>query len=109
MDRMARVNTQKTCFINSWLSGNVSTSKSDAMGLIPVRMILMRLVSHSHTCISISSDRLVVIHDSEVGKGSGPWQELAVRRACAEVIKRMKGDKEWIEGMCDCRAKEKTP
>jgi hypothetical protein len=108
MDRMARVNTQKTCFINSWLSENVSTSKCDVMVSITVPMISMQLVSHPHTCISIGSDHLVVIHDSEVGKGSGPWQELAVRRACAEVIERMKGDKEWIEGVCDCRAKEKT-
>jgi hypothetical protein len=108
MDRMARVNTQKTCYTNSWLSENVSTSKSDEMGLMPVPMISMPLVSHAHTCISIASDHLVVIHDSEVGKGSGPWQELAVRRACAEVIKKMKGDKEWIESICDCQAKEKT-
>jgi hypothetical protein len=56
----------------------------------------------------IGSDHLVVLHGTEAGKGSGPWQELAVRRACAEVIKKMKGDKEWIEGVCDCQAKEKT-
>jgi hypothetical protein len=108
MDRMARVNTQKTCCTNSWLSGNVNTSKSDEMVSMPLLTISMQLVSHSHTCISIGSDHLVVIHDSEVGLGSGPWQELAVRRACAEVIKQMKGDKEWIESICDCQAKEKT-
>jgi hypothetical protein len=105
---MARVNTQKTCYTNSWLSENVSISKSDEMVLMTVPMISMQLVSHPHTCISIASDHLVVIHDSEVGKGSGPWQELAVRRACAEVIKKMKGDKEWMEGICDCQAKGKT-
>jgi hypothetical protein len=108
MDRMARVNTQKICYTNSWLSENVNTSKSDGEVSIPVRMISMQLVSDPHTCISIGSDHLVVIHDSEVGKGSGPWQELAVRRACAEVIKKMKGDKEWMEGICDCQAKGKT-
>lgn len=51
------------------------------------------------------SDGLVVVHGTEVGKGSGPWQELAVRRACAEVIGKIREDKEWIEGVCDCRGK----
>jgi len=58
--------------------------------------------------MSIVSNHLVVLHNTEVGKGSGPWHEIAVRRACAEVIKKMKGDKEWIEGVCDCRATDKT-
>ena len=58
--------------------------------------------------MSIESDHAVVLHGTEVGKGSGPWQEIAVRRACAEVIKTMKGDKDWIEGICDCQAKGKT-
>ena len=51
------------------------------------------------------SDLTVIIHDTEVGKGSGPWQELAVRRACTEVMKKIRGDMNWIEGICDCQPK----
>lgn len=73
---------------------------------MPLRMISMQLVSV--VIRMVGSDILVLLHGTEVGKGSGPWQELAVRRACAEAIKKMKYDREWIEGVCDCRAKEKS-
>jgi endoribonuclease Dicer len=51
------------------------------------------------------SNRPVIIHDTEVGKGRGPWQEMAVRRACTEVMGKIKGDMNWLEGICGCRPK----
>jgi dsRNA-specific ribonuclease len=53
-------------------------------------------------------DDLVIIHGQEVEKGSGPWSELAVRRACAQVMKKIKGEPSWIEEVCICKPKSRS-
>lgn len=59
----------------------------------------LQQTSRAHT------DKSVVLHDTEVGKGSGPWQALAVRRACTDVMRKIRQDGEWVDTMCYCRSK----
>jgi hypothetical protein len=52
------------------------------------------------------TDDAVVIHAIDAGKGSGPWQELAVRRACMDAMRKVKKDETWLDMVCDCRANQ---